>query len=107
MLDTAKAEPPPPEGSTAITKWRVFQRESSSMMSTYTAVRLRLRKASTSADGKARCEPSEAMPMDSRSLQRKMRSVCQIDLQVESKEDMAGRGTYSIAGSSCGQQEYS
>ena len=61
--ETAKADAPPPEGSTATMKWCVLLPEP--MMSTGMRARVRLRNASTSDDGNARTDPSALTPIDS------------------------------------------
>lgn len=92
MLETANADPPPPDGSTAMgwaggrergggeergrggkrsapasTKWRVLYRDNSSVRSNCSFTRGLCRNESTSLEGKALLEPSLAMPIDSRS----------------------------------------
>ena len=66
---TAKAEAPPPEGSTATITWLTLERRerAASVMSIEMDMRWRLKSFSMSVDGKARCEPSAPMPIDSRS----------------------------------------
>jgi len=63
---TANADEPPPAGSTASTKCRVLYRERDPMMSMGILARGRVRKRSTSVEGKALLLPSALMPMLSR-----------------------------------------
>lgn len=61
---TANAEEPPPAGSTARMKWLSRCECVTRKLSSWMSRRGRSRKASTSIEGKAFCDPSAAMPAD-------------------------------------------